>query len=518
MRNLLRHAAQAAAMAAVAVMVLAACGCSTKKNTAASRNYQAFITRYNVYFNGDEHYKETLKAMENSYEDDYSATLFTHPAEAHGAKQAPQPSGDFTRSIEKAQKAIQLHSIKKRPKRKQGKGSDPAYKAWLKRDEYNPFLHNAWMMMGRSQYMGGDFMGAASTFYYISKHFTWLPATVTEAKLWQARSYIALDWLFEAETVLSQVKEKDLTSATLRNLNNLVRADFYVRSAEYAQALPYLEAAAATAKGTQKARLYFLLGQAYTRTGDKQRAYAAFGKVAGSGSAPYRTQFNARIRQSEVYSGANVAPEVNALKRMTRYDRNKEYLDQIYYAIGNLYMSRQDTAKAIPNYILAAEKSTRNGIDKAISQITLGEIYFAQGKYDLAQPRYAEALPQLPDNYPNYDTLKRRSDVLDEMAVYSHNVVLQDSLLRLSAMTDDERMAVINRIIDELNKREREEAEAAKREAYLAEQQANGQQNRTNANTPNSFTLNTDDSWYFYNSATVASGRTEFQRRWGSRK
>ncbi|MDE6378010.1 MAG: hypothetical protein K2K72_04625, partial [Duncaniella sp.] len=38
--------------------------CSTKKNTAASRKYQAFITRYNVYFNGDQHYKEPLKDME----------------------------------------------------------------------------------------------------------------------------------------------------------------------------------------------------------------------------------------------------------------------------------------------------------------------------------------------------------------------------------------------------------------------------------------------------------------------
>ena len=44
--------------------------CSTKKNTAMSRQWQAFTTRYNVYYNGDEHYKETLKSMENGYEDD----------------------------------------------------------------------------------------------------------------------------------------------------------------------------------------------------------------------------------------------------------------------------------------------------------------------------------------------------------------------------------------------------------------------------------------------------------------
>ena len=173
--------------------------CSPKKNNAATRNYQAFITRYNIHFNGDTHYKETLKEMETEYEDDYSRLLFIHPAAAKADEKAPQPSGNFDRSIEKAQKAIQLRSIKKKPKKKAGKSSDPAYKEWLKREEYNPFLHNSWLMMGRSQYNNGDFLGAASTFFYISKHFSWLPTTVTEAKLWEARSYCAMDWLFEAE-------------------------------------------------------------------------------------------------------------------------------------------------------------------------------------------------------------------------------------------------------------------------------------------------------------------------------
>lgn len=239
MRGLLR----AGLLVAVVALVAAFSACSPKKNTAATRNYQAFITRYNVYFNGDEHFKETLKEMERAYEDDYSAQVLMHPVEAYSNPKAPQPSGSFTRSIEKAQKAIQLHSIKKRPRRKPGRGNDPEYKKWLKRDEYNPFLHNAWMMMGRSQYFNGDFLGAASTFYYIAKHFSWLPQTVTEAKLWQARSYCALDWLFEAETILVRIKPDQLTSGRLKELYSFTYADFYVRSHDNAKAIPMLREA-----------------------------------------------------------------------------------------------------------------------------------------------------------------------------------------------------------------------------------------------------------------------------------
>ena len=491
--------------------------CLGKKNTAARRNYTAFITRYNIYYNGDEHYKLTLKEMNDKYEDDFSRLVLMNPVEAKNDPTAPQPSGNFDRSIEKAQKAIQIRSIKQKPPKKSGKSGDLAYKAWMKRDEYNPFLHNAWMMMGRSQYYNGDFLGAASTFFYVSRHFTWLPETVTEARLWQAQSYISMDWLFEAEMILTRVKTAELVNKTLLNLYNSAWADYYIKHEEYAKAIPYLAEAIRLASGSRKIRLNFLMGQLYARTGQNDLAYSYFKKAGGSASAPYRTKFNARIKQSEVFSGSDITPEVNALRRMTRYDRNAEYLDQIYYAIGNLYLSRRDTAKAIENYELALEKSKRNGIDKAICQLTLGSLYFDLRKYDKAQPCYAEAVPLLPESYPDLKQLKLRSDVLDELAVYSQNVTLQDSLLRLSNMTEEEQLKVVNRIIDELKKKEKEEAEAAAREEFLADQAANGNQ-LVDKNAPNQFNINTDNSWYFYNQSAKNAGKSDFQRRWGARK
>ena len=504
------------------IVVIAAAfmsSCSSKKNTAARRQYTAFITRYNVYYNGDTHFKETLDDMENKYEDDYSSRLlFMHPVEAKGDATAPQPTGDFTRSIEKAQKAIQLRSIKQRPARKPGKSRDEAYKAWMKRDEYNPFLHNAWMLMGRSQYFNGDFLGAASTFFYISRHFTWLPNTVTEAKLWQARSYVSLGWLFEAEMILTRIKPETLVNKELRGLYDFTMADWRLKSDDFEGAVPYLLGAIKADSGAQRTRLYFLLGQIYARLGRKREAYEAYKKAGSGASTSYRTKFNARIKQSEVYDGADITTEVKALKRMTRYDRNKEYLDQIYYAVGNLYLSRGDTTQAIENYRLAVEKSNRSGIDKAITQIRLGGLYFDRGEYEQAQPCYAEAVPLLPKTYPDYTSLVRRSDVLDELALYSQNVTLQDSLLRLSRMTPEQQLEVVNKIIEQLKKKEKEEAEAAAREEYLAARAAEGSTLNSNVKAPNSFNINSDNSWYFYNTATRNAGRSEFQRRWGSRK
>lgn len=259
------------------------------------------------------------------------------------------------------------------------------------------------------------------------------------------------------------------------------------------------------------------MGQIYARQGKNDLAYEAF-KSAGSGSSTlYRTKFNARIKQSEVFTGSNIKKEVNSLKTMTRYERNKEFLDQIYYAIGNLYLSRNDSAEAEKNYRLAVEKSTRNGIDKALAQLALGGILFNDGDYVQAQPCYSEAVPLLPENFPDYKMLKRRSDVLDELATYAGNVHLQDSLLTLSKMSPEEQKEACQKIVDELIKKEKEAEEQARREEHLANSAAQGSGIK-DKNAPTQYQLNTDKSWYFYNPTTVAAGKSEFQRRWGARK
>ena len=502
----------------ILAMVVVLAACSNKTNTARSRFWQSFTTKYNVYFHGKENYDEQLKTMLDNYEDDYSQHLYMHPAEARSNPKAPQPGGSFDRTIEKMEKAITLHSIKKKPKRKSGKGRDPKYQEWLARDEYNPYLHNAWYLLAKSQYMKGDFLDAAATFRYIARHFTWKNDLVQECQVREALCYCAMGWPAEADNVLSHVHLDEITNKRVKALANAAFADYYIKAQQPEQAIPYLAQAVKGFKGNEKVRMNFLLGQLYEDVGDKHSAYLAYKQAGSSSGSTYRTKFNARIKQSAVYEGANIASEVKALKRMTRYDRNKEYLDQIYYAIGNLYLSHGDTVKAVENYKLAAEKSTRNGVDKAISQLTLGGIYFDQRQYDDAQPCYAEAIPLVNEDYPNYKMLKKRSDVLDELAVYSQNVTLQDSLLKLAAMTPEQQKKVIEKIIKELVKKEKEEAENAAREEYLAQQGAKGSAIQDKGNNPSTYTMNTDNSWYFYNASVKNAGKTEFQKQWGSRK
>ena len=70
--------------------------------------------------------------------------------------------------------------------------------------------------------------------------------------------------------------------------------------------------------------------------------------------------------------------------------------------LGNVYLNREDTANAIKNYELGIEKSTQNGLEKAICQIKLGDIYFTMRDYVKAQPCFSGALSGIQKEYKDF--------------------------------------------------------------------------------------------------------------------
>ena len=170
------------------LMIIVLDSCTSTKNTGGTRWYHSFNTRYNVYFNGQQAYEAAVKAQLEGYTENYSEMIYMHPVSSL-PKEKEKAGGSFDKSIEKAVKAIKMHSIQTKPERNQGKQRDPKYREFLNRKEFNPFLHNAWMLMGQSQFFNGDFIEAASSFAYISRLYESQPEIAIPAQLWKARCY-----------------------------------------------------------------------------------------------------------------------------------------------------------------------------------------------------------------------------------------------------------------------------------------------------------------------------------------
>lgn len=499
----------------IAVVVLG--GCSSQKNTAKSRFWHSFNTKYNIYYNGSLAYIDGSLEKEEGNKDNYTELL---PLYYVGNKNSRElGKANFDRAIEKSQKAIQRHSIKRRPEWTKNRRKTEKDIEWLNRKEYNPFMWKVWMLMGRSQFHQAAFDEAASTFAYMSRLFQTQPAIYGKAQAWLAKCYVEEGWLYDAEDVIRNMR-RDSVDWRARKEWDYTLADYYLHTGELSQAVPYLQKVIKhEMRRKQKAREWYLLGQVQAALGHQPEAYKAFKHVIRL-NPPYELEFNARISMTEVLAKGKSSQMVRRLKRMAASDNNKDYLDQVYYAIGNIYLSNGDTAKAISAYEQGNKKATRSGIEKGVLLLHLGDLYWQLEKYSDARRCYGEAIGLLDKDRKDYQQLSDRSKVLDELVPYTDAVQLQDSLQALAKMSEADRNAAIDRVIDALKKKEKEEqAKQAEQEAEQRKSEYGGQQNNTAANRPtNAAGQQSTGQWYFYNQMAVNQGKTTFQRLWGNRK
>ena len=502
--------------------ILLLSACSTKNNTAKSRFWQSFTARYNTYYNGSQAFIEGNIEKENGNKDNCTELIPLYPVANKQSRELGK--GNYERAIEKAEKTIKLHSIKKRPEWNKGRRKTEKDIEWLNRREYNPFLWHAWLLLGKSQFQQGQFEEAAATFSYMSRLYQTQPAINGIARAWQAKSYTELDWLYDAEDIITKQRRDSIHYRAQKDWDYTL-ANYNIRAGHYEEALPYLRKVIKHEKRRkQKAREWFLMGQIQTLLNQKQEAYQSYKHVIRL-NPPYELEFNARIAQTEVMPATDFKGKISKLRRMARSDNNKDYLDQVYYAIGNVYLTQRDTLHAIEAYEEGCKKATRSGIEKGVLLLKLGNVYWDKEKYADAQRCYGEAIGLLDKDRKDYKQLDERSKVLDELVPHTSAVELQDSLQRLALMSEERRNKIIDKVIADLIKKEKEEQRAKEEEEAektLQQQEArNGAMNnrpgRANSQQPTAPSQQSGQ-WYFYNPQAVSQGKQTFQRQWGKRE
>ena len=518
-----RRKAGRGSMVCIIVLLGLLVSCSVKKNTPATRAYHALTAHYNTLYNGQVAYLEGSEAQYKGHKDNFNELLpmyiCTNKATAALGK------SNYETTITKCEKAIKVHSIKKRPKVTNNKKRTEKEKAFLARKEFNPYMYHAWFMMADAQFQKGEFFEAASTYNYILRLYSTQPDITSVARARLARCYVALEWPYDAEDLISKIQRDSITRKGERELDN-TKAGYYVLTGQYNQAIPYLTNTIRYTRGKlPKARLNFLLAQLYHETGRDTLAYKALSRVVRA-NPPYEVAFNARIMQTEVMDKGKFRQMIARLKRMARSDKNKDYLDKVYYAMGNIYLRAEDTLHCIYSWEKGLKESKKNGPDKATLLLHLSQLYWEQENYIDAARTYKLCVSALDKEHRAYTETERRSKILTELEPHLSTIKLQDSLQVLAASPEEVYLAAIDRVIAELRKKEKEEAKLAAANGTLnpnamGNNAANNNMPQSNkpvvAKDLNSFGNQQQGDWYFYNPTTVQNGIKEFQRRWGMR-
>lgn len=484
--------------------------CSTKNNNAATRSYHYVTARYNVYFNANKAFLKLDDEIHKSNKDNYSEILPVFPLS--NPETAAMAKGKMDYVLEKCQKTIKTHSIVKKPKKDPKRMRDPEYKAFLEKEEYNSMVQQAWLLMGKAQFYQSDFLAAVSTFSYIKRHFDDNKDVCVEASLWEARTFAELGWYYEAEESLKRIDEKTFTHHT-NEIFVLVKSDLLLKQGYYEESIPFLLTAVDQSDRKDKARMSYILAQVYEKLGNYPEAYKWYEECLDNNPL-HELEFNAMLSQARCYQGKDIESLKAKLEKLIKKQSNSEYLDQIYFTIGELYQRNGNEQLAIKFYDKAINESIRGGIDKAKAQVALGEIYYSKENYLKAQPLYSEAIPLLPTTFENYTELSKKSLLLNDIAKNQQTIVLEDSLQYLSTLSKEQQIAIIEEVI---KKRKEEEAEQQRKLEEAARIQSIRDQNAAMGQTNLSLGELADKSWYFYNPSLITRGRLDFQKTWGSR-
>lgn len=508
--------------------------CSTDKDAWINRTYHNTTAHYNGYWNAKEIIKETMDGFESGYVENYDRIipvyLYPNEAESKGFK-SPMDT-----AVKKCELVIFKHQM---PNKKVGQ---------FKKVEWCDWIDDNWFVIAEAEFYKREYPKSLKKFIFIEKQYSKEPI-IYDARLWQAKIYMEMDNLPAAKSVLDELKddieeqeesekskekkvkekkkkssrpkrkgprrkgsrrksskEKEESTGPPRIEEDFLKdyyptlADYYLRKKEFGEAIVALEESIEIVKDRQfKTRLIFILAQLNHKqsNADASELYAEVVKR----NPKYDMAFIAKINKALAFSGGDKKGIKAELRKMLKDEKNVDYLDQIYYALGDIELSDNNVQKGIEYLESSVRASTSNSDQKSKSFLRLGKLYYAEKSYIKAQKYYDSTLANLAKDHPEYPTIEFQNISLTELVENLNVADRQDSLMNLCQLSESDLEKKIYGLIDK---------EAARKQA-IADAQAAA------ALTPSSGDLATKGDFWAFNDKVRDNGFEKFKDIWGTR-
>ncbi len=522
------------------LLVFVIVSCSTEKDVWINRTYHNTTAHYNGYFNAGEIIKETMTDFEMNRQENYSEIipLFIY-ANDEESKAFYSP---MDTAVSKCETVIARNSM---PKQKVGQ---------FKNVEWCKWIDDNWLVIGEAQFYKRDFDGALEKFSFIEKQYK-TEAISHTAKLWRAKTLIEIEAFDEAKEVLEELqsveeelkeqkevaekaakeakekakkrksnssrrrkksKSKKKTKAPVDEIPPLpkkfeqellpVIADLYLRQKQYTEAEEALRASIeVTKKRKFKTRQLFILAQLLQEVGG-EGASELYAEVVKRNPV-YDMAFQAKINRALAYSGGDSKSIKAQLLKMLKDDKNIDYHDQIYYALGDIELRAGNRPQGIAYLEKSVLVSKANKVQKSKSFLRLGKLYYLEKNYTKAQQYYDSTMSVLPKEHIEYESISETNQSLSELVENLRIVQEGDSLASLCKLSEKELLARIDEIIEQ-KKLEKEAEDERKR--LLAMQNANAS-SPSNSGTPSGV-------FWAFDANLRKVGFNDFKSLWGERK
>jgi tetratricopeptide (TPR) repeat protein len=492
---------------------------------------QNMMARYNYLFNARKKLHLITHNVSRQGQDNYNYLLPFYP---YSLQNLGLSAGDLDTVIEKASINIQIH--------------DPRSK----------WIDDSYLVIGQAYFYQGEWDKANRTFLFINRTFA--PKKKSDDKavigssakdqlsissrekrkppfgyfkhtyarndafVWRAKTLLEMKEFDEARSIMNILEQDPYFPKRLTGDMAEIRAYALYKQERFAEVITPLQIAVKSKKNRdERARMYYILGQLYTNYSLPDSAVMMFHKVIKQKPDPMM-DFQARIQIAKLdgtREGGSLDESLARLKRMARKEKYIEFRDAIYYTMANLVLPKDpDLAMEYLRQSLKVESS--NTMQKALSFKAVADIYYGQRQYRLARNFYDSTAAVMPPEFTDSAIVNKRKRVLSDVTVRVEAIQREDSLQRIAAMPESDRVIFLEKLAGQIR---REAEEKAKKEKENAEQGIDPQMannsplanNMVNNNSPATPPKDDQGDWYFYNTASKSAGYSEFKKRWGNR-
>ncbi|HIF48797.1 MAG TPA: tetratricopeptide repeat protein [Cytophagales bacterium] len=448
-------------------------------NSIINKIYDDTTAKYNAYFVANEIINDIELNLENNTVINYDSLIPINYA--IDSSIVSQHSEKTKKSIEKLSILIQRHPESK-------------------------YVYPSYVLIGKSRLLDLNLKQSIITFKYVNSK-----SNIKKAKdlalINLMRSYTKNKQLNEAEEVYNYLKNK--------TIYNDYQIDFYKYSVYLFKQLKknnellinLKKIENLTKDRTLKNKVYFLIGQIHLNNNNYDEAQKYFERCIKN-NPKLEIELFAKLYYVRSSTKSSDEETINKyFKKLIRDKKNYDYLNRIYFELGQYYYEKDFLNKALDNYKTSIQKTINNKNLLFKAHLEIANInYYKYNNYSISKLYYDSALQNINRENVLYKQLKDKSDVLNKLVNNLLTINKNDSLISLTTLSINELENILNDYINKLKK------EKKKKKVELKE--------NLNFYNEDSKIIKTNNNpvWYFNNMSIVNRGKDEFYSKWGDRK
>ena len=440
--------------------------------------YDDTTAKYNAYFIANETIKEIEDDLQENLIINYDSLIeLSYIIDTNQVSNIKEKN---SKSIEKLSILIQTHPESK-------------------------YVYPSYALIGKSRLLNLDLRQAITTLKYVNSK-----SNSQEAK------YMSLVYLMRTYTENHDYNAAVEVYKFLKNkpLNNSLKIEYYKNAYHLFKTLnvqdnilnSLFELEKISKKRTLTNKIYFAIGQIYLKEENYEAAKNYFLKCIKN-NPNFEMEFYAKIYYAKSSNTLKENEILAYFKKLLRDKKNVNYLDKIYFELGNYYLFNNNYDKALENFSISIKKNQRNKALLFRSYLESAEIYYDKiNNYELSKLYYDSAITNINREHKRYKEIKEKSNILSELVKNLDIIRQNDSLIHLTTLSENELLKIIN--------------EQIKKNQKKSKKRSSTQNNRNIIIDESKIILSSDEIgvWYFNNPTVISRGRNEFISKWGERE